>query len=90
MVSRDLTIHTIGHGDRTIEDFIDLLRRYGIALVVDVRSQPYSRWVPQFNRELLIHDLHHAGIKYHFMGNTLGGRPADPSLYDTEEDRIDY
>jgi uncharacterized protein (DUF488 family) len=90
MVSRDLTIHTIGHGDHTIEGFIDLLCRYGITLVVDVRSQPYSRWVPQFNRELLIHDLHHAGIKYHYMGNTLGGRPADPSLYDTGEDRPDY
>jgi uncharacterized protein (DUF488 family) len=90
MMSRDLTINTIGHSDHAIEDFIALLRRYGIMLLVDVRSQPYSRWVHQFNRELLIRDLQNAGIAYCYMGNTLGGRPTDPTLYDSEEERPDY
>jgi uncharacterized protein (DUF488 family) len=83
-------IHTIGHSDHTVEAFIELLRRYGITLLVDVRSQPYSRWVHQFNRELLIQDLSAAGIAYRYMGDALGGRPADPSLYDPGEERPDY
>ena len=85
-----MTIYTIGHSDHSISEFIELLRRYGIALVVDVRSQPYSRWMHQFNRELLTHDLQKSKIAYHFMGDRLGGRPDDPSLYDLGQERPDY
>jgi uncharacterized protein (DUF488 family) len=53
----DILIYTIGHSDHTVPAFVDLLRRHGITLVVDVRSQPYSRWAPQFNREILARDL---------------------------------
>jgi len=86
----NLVIHTVGHSDHTTEAFVDLLRRHGITLVVDVRSQPYSRWAHQFNRETLAHDLQDAGIAYYFMGDTLGGRPADPALYDPGQERPDY
>jgi uncharacterized protein (DUF488 family) len=61
--------------------FVDLLRRHDITLVADVRSQPYSRWAPQFNRETLERDLEEVGIGYRFMGDALGGRPSDPELY---------
>lgn len=84
------TIHTIGHSDHTTEAFIDLLRDYGITLVVDVRSQPYSRWMPQFNRETLQEDLKGAGIVYRFMGDALGGRPSDPAMYDPGQERPNY
>ncbi len=84
------SIHTIGHSDHAIEAFVDLLRRHGITLVVDVRSQPYSRWANQFNRETLARDLQDAGITYLFMGDTLGGRPADPTLYDPDQEHPDY
>ena len=87
---KDLLIHTVGHSDHTTEAFVDLLRRHEITLVVDVRSQPYSRWADQFNRETLARDLEDAGIAYRFMGDVLGGRPADPSLYDPGQDRPDY
>ena len=90
MASRDLIIYTIGHSDHTVENLIGLVRHYGIKVVVDVRSQPYSRWVHQFNRELLSRDLELAGIGYHYMGNLLGGRPAAPSLYDPGEERPNY
>ena len=86
----DLLIHTIGHSDHTVAAFVDLLRRHGITLVVDVRSQPYSRWTPQFNRETLARDLDDAGIAYRFMGDALGGRPADPALYNAGQERPDY
>ncbi len=76
-----LLIYTIGHSDHTTTAFIDLLRQHDVTLVADVRSQPYSRWAPQFNRETLEDDLRGAGIAYHFMGDALGGRPSDPALY---------
>lgn len=67
-----------------------LLRQHGIAQLVDVRSQPYSRWQPQFNREELAPALRVAGIHYEGAGDTLGGRPTDPALYNPGEERPDY
>jgi uncharacterized protein (DUF488 family) len=87
---QDLLIHTVGHSDHTTAAVVDLLRDHGIALVVDVRSQPYSRWAPQFNRETLARDLEDAGIAYRFMGDALGGRPTDPALYDPGQETPDY
>ena len=87
---KDLLIHTIGHSDHTTETFVDLLRQHGITLVVDVRSQPYSRWTPQFNRETLARDLQDAGIVYQYLGDALGGRPADPDLYDPGQEHANY
>lgn len=76
-----VVIYTIGHSDHTTETFLDLLRRHAVTLIVDVRSQPYSRWTPQFNRETLERDLQNESIGYRFMGDTLGGRPSGPGLY---------
>jgi uncharacterized protein (DUF488 family) len=84
------TVYTIGHSDHTIEAFIDLLRQHDIVLLIDVRSQPYSRWAVQFNRELLEHELREAGFRYEFWGDALGGRPADPSLYEPDGEHPDY
>ena len=85
-----MQIYSVGHSDHTMSDFIQLLHRYGITHLVDVRSQPYSRWTPQFNREELAESLQEAGIAYVSMGNNLGGRPADPDLHRPGEERPDY
>jgi uncharacterized protein (DUF488 family) len=85
-MTADTILYSIGHSDHESETFIALLRRYGVATVVDVRSQPYSRWVPQANRETLAQALKRAGLTYVFMGDVLGGRPADASLYEPAED----
>ena len=50
--------------------------------VADVRSSPYSRYVPHFNKNVLEGTLQKAGIAYVYLGGELGGRPADPSCYD--------
>ena len=42
---------TVGHSTRSLDELLDLLRRYGVRRVVDVRSMPRSRKNPQFNRE---------------------------------------
>jgi uncharacterized protein (DUF488 family) len=89
-MSQGLVIHTIGHSDHSTAELVDLLKQHHISLVVDVRSQPYSRWAPQLNRETLARDLEYAGLTYEFLGDTLGGRPDDPSLYDPGDERPNY
>ncbi len=74
-------IYTIGHSNRTLSDFVEILNQYNIKLIADVRTVPRSRHVPQFNRESLSSSLPAAGIEYrHFPG--LGGlrHPAPDSL----------
>ena len=71
------TVYSIGHSNHELATFIALLRQHGIALLADVRSQPYSRYVTQFNREPLARALAAQGIAYRYLGATLGGRPPD-------------
>jgi len=83
MSNTALTLYTIGHSDHTQKELLGLLRQYGITTLVDVRSAPYSRWVPQFNKPALEPAVKAAGIRYAFQGDRIGGRPSDPSLYDS-------
>jgi uncharacterized protein (DUF488 family) len=68
-------VYTVGHSNHSEDAFPELLREHGIELVVDVRSSPYSRYVPQANRETLARTLDRAGIAYRWMGDRLGGKP---------------
>jgi len=77
-------IYTIGHSSQSYEEFAALLLNNGIEVVVDVRSAPYSRFAPQFDRELLNRSLTQSSIKYLFLGNELGGRPNQPDYYDAQ------
>lgn len=69
------TIYTVGHSNHEIENFLTLLDRHAIKLLIDVRSSPYSRYVPQANRESLARALEAAGVTYCWMGDRLGGKP---------------
>lgn len=80
--NEQLTIFTIGHSTHPIERFLDFLERNGITAVADVRSSPYSRHNPQFNKESLSAELKKHGIVYVFVGKELGARSDDPSCYE--------
>lgn len=83
---------TIGHSNHSAEKFLDLLGRHGIACVVDVRSVPYSRRNPQFNREKMNQSLLSQDIAYTWEGEVLGGKRdfrKNPELFDAEG-RIDW
>ena len=67
-------IYTVGHGNRSIEEFLALLREAAIRCLVDVRAYPASRRHPQFAREALERSLGEAGIRYVWEGEALGGR----------------
>lgn len=67
------------------EELLALLGQHGIEVVVDVRSAPYSRYVPHFNRAALENSVRLTGMEYRYAGDYLGGRPEDPRLYRQEE-----
>jgi uncharacterized protein (DUF488 family) len=77
----DSLFYSVGHSTHTFEHFVDLLKRFDIAAIADVRSRPYSGRSPQFNRRELQNALKKQGIEYRFLGKALGGRPSDPRLY---------
>lgn len=81
-------VYTIGHSTHSIERFIDLLKRHQIDAVCDVRSRPYSRMNPQFNRETLKKSLADVGIRYVFLGEELGARTTIKDCY--VDGRVDY
>lgn len=67
------SLFTIGHSTHSIEEFIALLDTHSIRHLVDVRSIPKSRHVPQFNSEVIASSLEVAGIGYTHI-KALGGR----------------
>lgn len=81
-------VFTIGHSNHSIEKLVELLAMHAITAVGDVRSSPYSRYNPQFNRETLCAALKSARIAYVFLGRELGARPEDRSCY--LNGKVDY
>lgn len=82
-------LYTIGHGNRKPEELLALLREHHIEYLIDVRSQPYSKFNPQFNQSDLKFFLERNNIRYVFMGDSIGGRPKDKSCYDLDG-KVDY
>ena len=79
---------TIGHSTHSIDQFCDLLLAHEVTAIADVRSAPYSRYQPEFNREALHQSLTDRNIAYVFLGRELGARPSDPGLY--EDGRVQF
>ena len=82
-------IFTIGHSNRSSSDFITTLLNYQITALADVRSSPYSRYLPHFNQKELRALLKSADIAYVYLGDCLGGRTDDPT-YLHDDGRVDY
>jgi uncharacterized protein (DUF488 family) len=61
---QNLTIYTVGHSTRSIEEFVELLKTYNVTLLADIRTVSQSRYNPQFNKEKLLNALRICGIKY--------------------------
>ena len=71
----------IGYSVFNISDFIQTLKKSNINAVADVRSSPYSKFKPDFNRETLKESLKKSNIEYVFLGDNCGARIDDPSCY---------
>jgi uncharacterized protein (DUF488 family) len=84
-----MMIYTIGHSHIPMARFTELLMLHRVETLIDARSQPHSRFAPQFNRKALHLSLEQAGIAYRYLGDKLGGRPKDPQ-YRLPHGKIDY
>ena len=90
-MNRDMTnnVLTIGHSNHSREAFTELLEQHEVGAVADVRSAPYSRFNPHFDRETLASALKASGIAYVYLGRELGGRSEDPGCYEGGRVRYD-
>jgi uncharacterized protein (DUF488 family) len=70
-------MYTIGYSTRTIDEFLRLLKEYGVEILVDVRRWPTSRRCPYFERSSLEASLREEGIGYAWLGGSLGGYRKD-------------
>jgi uncharacterized protein (DUF488 family) len=85
--ARDL--FSIGHSNHSLDRFLELLRHQQIEVVVDIRSEPYSKYSPHFGARELKSALATGGVQYVYLGRELGGRPDEEEYYD-DRDHVDY
>lgn len=76
------TLFTIGYGNRPLEEVLGQLRDESVRFLIDVRSSPRSKFNPEFSGDALDRSLQSVGIRYVFMGDSLGGRPDDLACYE--------
>jgi uncharacterized protein (DUF488 family) len=82
------TIYTIGHSTQAIDQFVAKLIKHGVSAIADVRSTPFSRHNPQYNKDELHSELKRNGIRYVFLGDELGARSRDECCY--VDDKVQY
>jgi len=81
-------LFTIGYGARTLDEFLAVLKANRIEYLIDVRTAPFSKFKPEFSKDLLQHHVERVGLRYVFMGDTLGGQPRDPACH--TDGKVDY
>ena len=74
-----LQIYSIGHSTMTELELVEKLKKFSIDVVADVRSSPFSRRLPHFNKLAIKASLREHNIDYVFLGKELGGRPSNTS-----------
>jgi len=82
-------IYSIGYGNRSWHTTLGLLKRFECEFLVDVRSNPHSKFNPDYNREALQALCAAERIRYLFMGDVLGGKPTGKDCFD-DEGKVDY
>ena len=75
------TLYTIGHSNHPQDHFIELLGAHNISALADVRSSPFSKYMPQYNKGVIETVLNEADITYVYLGKELGARRSEASCY---------
>ncbi|MGI8730605.1 MAG: DUF488 domain-containing protein [Solirubrobacteraceae bacterium] len=83
-MTHQLAVWTVGHSNHEFDAFARLVGQEQIEFLADVRSFPYSRFAPHFNRDELQGAIGQHGVGYLFLGKELGGRPTTEDHYDEE------
>lgn len=74
-------LFTIGHSNHSLDHFIELLLEHRLSTIADIRSSPYSKYSPHFNRDVLDSALRNANIDYIFLGRELGAQRSEDDCY---------
>ena len=82
------SIYTIGYGSRSFNEFLEIIKKYEIDFLIDIRSSPYSKYNPDYSKQIFESHLKKNNIQYVYMGDKLGGRPNDSSCY--MDEKVDY
>ena len=82
-------IYTVGHSTHQIDYFLELLQKYSVNCIVDVRSVAASSYNPQYNKEPLSNFLKNNGVTYLHYAEEFGARHTDPDLLD-EDGKVDF
>lgn len=77
-------LYSIGYGNRSWEEVHGLLSARGCKFLIDVRSNPFSKFNPSFRKDSLVNLCRESGIRYVFMGDAIGGKPASSENFDTD------
>ncbi|MDR0763308.1 MAG: DUF488 domain-containing protein [Bacteroidales bacterium] len=84
------TVFSIGHGNKTIDEFVSELRSCDIRFLIDIRSKPYSKYSQHFSQQPLKAVVEREHIRYVYMGKELGGLPTHDSTCFTSDGKVDY
>ena len=84
-----MEIYAIGHSNYPFEKLIDMIRKYNINCVVDIRQTPYSKYNVQYNKEALSYNLKKEGFIYIYMGKEFGATRQSKESY-TERGYADF
>ena len=79
-----MDIYTLGHSNYTIEKLIDMLKKYNINCVVDIRGTPYSKYNVQFAKEIIRYTLTKAGFIYIYMAKEFAAKRINKESYNEE------
>ena len=76
-----IEIYTLGHSNYPFDKFIEILKKYDINCVVDIRSTPYSKYNTQYNKEFLHETLKNLGYTYIYMADEFGAKRRTRNSY---------
>ena len=79
-----IEIYTLGHSNYSFDKFIEILKKYNINCVVDIRSTPYSKYNTQYNKEFLHETLKNLGYTYIYMADEFGAKRKTKVSYNDE------
>lgn len=79
-----MEIFAIGHSNYPYDKLIEMIKKYGINCVVDIRETPYSKYNTQYNRESLRENLKSSGFTYVYMGHEFGAKRQTKESYNDD------
>ncbi|WP_330694231.1 DUF488 domain-containing protein [Intestinibacter bartlettii] len=79
-----IEIYTLGHSNYPFDKFIEILKRYNINCVVDIRGIPYSKYNTQYNKEVLQSNLRKLGYTYIYMADEFAAKRKNKISYNKE------